>query len=71
MFKIHSFLKILRILFKHSEIKIFVGMAQKISENSMYEKFLMTLLVYCEFEIAFELLCFMIEKFEKKFNELY
>ena len=46
-------------------------MAQRISENSMYEKFLMTLLVYCEFEIAFELLCFMIEKFEKKFNELY
>lgn len=44
-------------------------MAQTISD-SMYEIFLMKFLIYCEFEIAFELLCSMMEKFVKKFNEL-
>ena len=44
-------------------------MAQTISDST-YEIFLMNLLIYCEFEIAFELLCSMMEKFVKKFNEL-
>ena len=44
-------------------------MAQTISDST-YEIFLMNFLIYCEFEIAFELLCSMMEKFVKKFNEL-
>ena len=46
-------------------------MTQTILENSMSGRFLMKPLIYYGFEIIFELLCSMVEKFVKKFNELY